>query len=77
MKIMFQALQAVTVELTGILLIVWLLFGCASWGIRTTTSEYGDWNGHAPAILNNLNSQVTEVIPVAPVYQRLGMFKQS
>jgi hypothetical protein len=77
MKIMIQGLQAVTVELAGILLIVWLMFGCASWGIRTTRSEQSDWGRNGSAILNSLNTQFTEVIPDAATGRSLALFKRT
>jgi hypothetical protein len=35
MKLFIQAVQTVTVELAGVVLVVWLLFGFASWGLRS------------------------------------------
>ena len=36
MKLFLQALQTVTVEALGVLFIVWMLFGFASWSLRST-----------------------------------------
>ena len=77
MKILCQALQAVTVEFTGILLIVWLVFGCASWGIRTVSSERGDWSHEFSTMLNSVDSQLTEMIPQSPTERQLGILKRT
>ena len=39
MKIVLQGMQAVTVEFLGVVLAVWLLFGCASWGLGRSGSS--------------------------------------
>ena len=77
MKIICQALQAVTVEFTGILLIVWLVFGCASWGIRTASSERGEWSHEFSTMLNSVDSQLTEMMPQSPIEPQLGMLKRT
>ena len=61
MKIMFQGIQAVTVELTGVLLVVWLLFGCASWGVRTVAGERAEWNHNYSSDISPGTIQLTEV----------------
>jgi hypothetical protein len=77
MRIMFQALQAVTVELSGIVLFLWLLFGCASWGIRTSTADRDDANQQFSTLLNSASSQLTEIVPQSPVQSTLGFFKRT
>ena len=51
MKIVWDGFRAVTVELIGVLLVVWLLFGCASWGLRGAVGERTSWTKQASDLL--------------------------
>jgi hypothetical protein len=44
MKLFLQGVQAVTVELLGVLVVVWSLFGFASWGLKSAAGAEPAWN---------------------------------
>lgn len=56
MKLMVQATQAVAVELLGVLLVVWMLFGFASWGLQSATGQGTSWNRQLADALSSRTS---------------------
>src|SRR5262245_20514104 len=59
MKLFLQALQTVTVQALGVLFVVWMLFGFASWSLHSTGGSQ-TWK-----------QQVTAVKPAPVVQTRL------
>ena len=65
MKLALQALQAVTVEFLGVLLVVWMLFGFASWGLSSATGRKPQWNQTVANVLVTWKNCLAEAMPQA------------
>lgn len=48
MKLFVQAVHTVSVELTGVVLLVWLLFAVATWGMRSLVNDRPAWSVRMP-----------------------------
>jgi hypothetical protein len=62
MKLLIEAVQTVTVELLGVLLVVATLFGCASFGLRAAAGENQEWT----ATLESWTARASAILPSPP-----------
>jgi hypothetical protein len=63
MKIALQALQAVTVEFFGVVLVVWMLFGFASWGLASVRGNEPQLNHTLADAFDAMKTRAMTVLP--------------
>ena len=56
MGILIQAMRAVFIEMLGVILVLWLLFGSVTWTLESTGVRYND--GSASDLMATLTSSV-------------------
>ncbi|MGE0755581.1 MAG: hypothetical protein AB7F89_16960 [Pirellulaceae bacterium] len=66
MKLFVQAIQAVIVELAGVLVVVWMLFGFAAWGLQSATGNKPDWHRRAASYVMRWLPDRAEMAPARP-----------
>lgn len=62
MKLVVQAVQAVTMELIGVLLVIWMLFGFASWGLQSAAETTSNRDRKVSEVLGIWTARWTETV---------------
>jgi hypothetical protein len=65
-KLFLEAVQAVTVELLGVVLVVWSLFGFASWGLKSAAGSEPTWNRSVAGSVESWTSSFSRSAGLAP-----------
>ena len=58
MKLVGDAVRAVTLEVCGVLVVVWMLIGCASWGFEGSSAKPCRLKNHYLAAFDSWTNEV-------------------